>query len=226
MAIQHGVPGEWARVRGTVLSLWPLFVAFTCLGAFASALAIGRYPLVFAVLFFASLVAVAAMWRKGVRRVASFFVGARGEERVASLLASLPESYHVFHDFVANGNPVDHVVVGPTGVCSIETKNWHGPITLEDGRHLLVAGRLADRDPIRQAIREADAVNAELAKTGWDGNVTPVLCFASDTFADASAKAGAAQLVNAGALCGWLLSQPKTLAPAELERLTQLIAAR
>ena len=224
MAIQHGVPGEWARVRGTVLSLWPLFVAFTCMGAFASALVLGKSTLLFAALFFASIVAVAAMWRKGIRRVASFFVGARGEERVANVLVSLPQSYHVFHDFVAGGSPVDHVVVGPTGVFAVETKNWRGKVGLEDG-HVLVDGRLADRSPLQQAIREADAVKAELGKAGWTGTVTPVLCFASDTFEKGNASAGAAKLINAKDISAWLCSLPESVAPSELERLVQLIAA-
>ena len=226
MAIQHGIPGEWARVRGTVLSLWPLFVAFTCLGAFAAALAIGRATLLFAILFFVSLAAVAVLWRKGVRRVASFFVGARGEERVAGLLATLSADYHVFHDFVAAGLPVDHVVVGATGVYSIETKNWRGIVTLTKDRNLLVDGHVADRSPIRQTIREADAVRAELAKAGWEGEITPVLCFASDTFDRGAEKAGSALLINAKELCGWLKSRPEVLAPAERERLVQLMAAR
>ena len=225
MAIQHGVPGEWARVRGTVLSLWPLFISFTCLGAFSSALLSGRHTIVHAALFFASIVAVAAMWRKGLRRVASFFVGARGEERVANLLAALPSNYHVFHDFIASGNPVDHVVVGPTGVFAIETKNWRGRIELEDG-HVLVDGRLADRAPLQQTVREADAVRRELGKAGWQGVVTPVLCFASDTFLKDSAVAGPARLINAKALAGWLGSQPETLASSELERLVRLIGTR
>lgn len=225
MAIQHGVPGEWARVRGTVLSLWPLFVAFTCLGAFTSALALGKLTLTFAALFFASLVAVAAMWRRGLRRVASFFVGARGEERVANVLASLPQSYHVFHDFMAGGNPVDHVVVGPTGVFAVETKNWRGKVALEDG-HVLVDGSLADRSPLQQAIREADAVKTELDKAGWTGTVTPVLCFASDTFEMGNASAGSAKLINAKDISTWLCSMPESLAPSELERLVGLIAAR
>ena len=117
MSTQHGIPGEWARVRGTVLSLWPLFIAFMCLGAFATALIIGRHAIVFAVLFFVSIVAVAAMWRRGVRRVASFFVGARGEERVANVLAELPASYHVFHDFMAAGGPV----LSPDNQCFVVT---------------------------------------------------------------------------------------------------------
>ena len=208
-----------------VLSLWPLFVAFTCLGAFASALALGKCTLVFAALFFASLVAVAAMWRNGLRRVASFFVGARGEERVANVLVSLPQSYHVFHDFVAGGSPVDHVVVGPAGVFAVETKCWRGKVELEDG-HVLVDGHLADRSPLQQAIREADAVRTELEKAGWTGTVMPVLCFASDTFEKGSASAGAAMVINAKDISAWLCSLPETLASSELERLVGLIAAR
>ena len=223
MATQHGVPGEWARVRGTVLSLWPLFLAFTCLGAFAAALAAGRLTFLFATLFFASLIAVAVMWRQGVRRVESFFIGARGEERVAGIVAALPESCHVFHDFVAGGRHVDHVIVGPAGVFSVETKNWRGKVTLEDG-YVLVDGRLADRSPLQQAIREAAAVKDELAKTGWTGSVTPVLCFASDTFDAGCSAAGPARLINAQELCGWLRAQPDAMAPADIERLVQLMS--
>ena len=54
MAIQHGIPGEWARVRGTVLSLWPLFLACALAGALATALLLGCAVLVCAALFFAS----------------------------------------------------------------------------------------------------------------------------------------------------------------------------
>jgi hypothetical protein len=224
MAKVHGVAGEWARVRGTVFSLWPLFLSFVLLGAFLSALILGAGVWLFGGLFVATLVAVLVYWRKGLRRVESFFRGARGEERVANVLARLPETYHVFHDFVAGGSPVDHVVVGPTGVFAVETKNWRGNVGLEDG-HVLVDGRLADRSPLQQAIREADAVKDELGKAGWTGTVTPVLCFASDTFEKGNASAGAAKLINAKDISAWLCSLPESVAPSELERLVQLIAA-
>ena len=161
MAKQHGVAGEWARVRGTVLSLWPLFLSFILLGAFLSALISGAYPWLFGGLFVASLIAVALYWRKGMRRVESFFRGARGEERVASVLAGLPDDYHVFHDFIAGREHVDHVVVGSAGVFSVETKSWQGKVEIEDG-HVLVNGTLPTRDPVIQAQRESDNVKAKI----------------------------------------------------------------
>ncbi|MCQ2388477.1 MAG: NERD domain-containing protein [Kiritimatiellae bacterium] len=225
MAKQHGVPGEWARVRGTVLSLWPLFLAFVLMGAFASAVLSGRHVGVFAFSFVASLVSVAWLWRKGLRRVESFFRGARGEERVANLLGNLPDAYHVFHDFVAGSHHVDHVVVGPTGVFAVETKNWSRTVTIAEG-HVLVGGELPTRPPLVQAVKEAEAVKASLKRAGWNGEVAPVVCFASNTFAEGVATCGTVQIVNARDLHGLVTNSPEALPPQELERLVQLMEIR
>ena len=210
-------------VRGTVLSLWPLFLSFVMLGAFLSALISGAYPWLFGALFVASLIAVAIYWRKGLRRVESFFRGARGEERVASILADLPEGYHVFHDFQAGRERVDHVVAGPAGVFSIETKNWSGRVHIEEG-HILVDGALPTRDPAAQAQREADQVKARLKGLGFDVSVLPVVCFASDTFDAKSAPGvGAVRVVNAGTIAEWLAAMPESISQSELNRLVQLM---
>ena len=36
MAKIHGIPGEWARVKGTVAGLWPLFLGVFAAGASAA----------------------------------------------------------------------------------------------------------------------------------------------------------------------------------------------
>ena len=222
-AIQHGMPGEWAKVRGTVLSLWPLFLCFVALGAFGAALVRGRHLLLFAGLFVASLLTTIALWRKGLRRVESFFKGARGEELVAALLATLPGSYHVFHDFAAGGYHVDHVVVGPTGVFSVETKSWRGSVTVEENE-ILVNGRLPDRAPLGQAMREAAAVKDALKRAGWTtGDVKPVVCFASDTFATRRANIKGTIVMNASELKESFASDRVVIPPAELQRLVSLM---
>lgn len=206
-----------------MLSLWPLFLSFVLLGAFLSAFVFGAYPWLFGGLFVASLIAVAIYWRKGLRRVESFFRGARGEERVASVLADLPEGYHVFHDFEAGHERVDHVVAGPTGVFAIETKNWNGRVQIEDG-HILVNGALPTRDPAAQAQREADRVSVRLKGLGFEVTVFPVVCFASDTFEPgASANVGAVRVINAGAIAEWLKALPESISQNDLKRLVQLM---
>jgi len=223
-AVQHGMPGEWARVNGTVFSLWPLFICFFFMGAFASALALGGHAGVFAGLFVASFLVAAIMWRNGLRRVEAYFKGARGEERVAGVLAGLPGGYHVFHDFEAGKYHVDHVVAGPTGVFCVETKNWGEPVTVEEDR-VLVGGRLPSRAPARQAANEADAVAARLRAAGWSGTVTPVVCFASNTFAAGRGQVGGVALVNSSEIIPWLVSRPTALPDDELGRLAGLMAA-
>ena len=222
MAKQHGVAGEWARVRGTVLSLWPLFLSFVFLGAFLAALILGAGTWLFGGLFVASLIAVSIYWRKGLRRVESFFRGARGEERVANVLAEMPDRYHIFHDFVAEGEHVDHVVVGPAGVFSVETKSWQGKVAIDDG-HIIVNDWLPSRDPIAQAQHEADHLRAALAKLGFGGTVVPMVCFASDTFVSDTDVCGSVKVLNACAIKNWFAGQPEVLSESELGRLVQLM---
>ena len=69
----------------------------------------------------------------------SLFYGAEGEERALQELSKLPDSYTVINDYrlkfakpIYNrrGNDriysvqIDHIVIGPTGIYLVETKNW------------------------------------------------------------------------------------------------------
>lgn len=225
MAKQHGIAGEWARVRGTVLSLWPLFLSFILMGAFLSALFTSSNTWIFGILFIASLISVFVYWKKGLRRIESFFRGARGEERVANVLSNLPDTYHVFNDFAVGGDYVDHVVVGPAGVFSIETKSWRGEVDIEDG-HVLVNKSLPSRNPIIQAQHEADKVRLLIKKLGFDISVIPVVCFASDTFVSDLTQCGPVKILNSDAIQNWFTLMPEVLPLSEVARLVQLVETR
>ena len=220
MAKIHGVAGEWARVNGTVIGLWPLF-----LGVFGTGVAV---PLIWisalwgGMLLVASLVFVLWSLVVGLRRVERFFKGARGEERVCSILQKLPDAYHVFNDFTVGRKHVDHVVAGPGGVFAIETKFWKGKVTVEDER-ILLDGQLPDRSPLKQAIQEATLVKTALKKAGWDGPVTPVLVFASNTFAVHRAYLKGTAVLNAEELLESFGSSRVTIPPAELDRLISVM---
>ena len=225
MAVQHGMPGEWAKVRGTVWSLWPLGVCLVCLGAFSAAALLGRHPEIFGGLFIVSAIAVAFWWRRGLLRVESFFKGARGEEVVAGLLARLPDDWHVFHDFEAGRYHVDHVLIGPAGVFAVETKNWRDSVTLESGE-LIVGGHVPSHPPIAQVTAESKAVKAALERAGWTGEVIPVACFASGTFQGGFTRSGKVLVANAEAFVKWLAEQSAVRAPGECARLVQLLETR
>jgi hypothetical protein len=57
--------------------------------------------------------------------------GAHGEQRTARLLDRLTrDGYVVFHDLALPGSPanVDHLVIGPSGVLVIDSKQWSGSV--------------------------------------------------------------------------------------------------
>lgn len=221
MATIHGKPGEWARVKGLITGLWPLG-----LGVFASGFALATWGvagyLSGAILLIISLAAIGLGVYWGLRRTENFYTGARGEERVSSILRNLPDRYHVFNDFVARGVHVDHVVVGPPGVFAIETKCWNGIVTVE-GSEILVDGLKPSRAPLRQVLREAAMVKDELSRLGWNGDVTPVLTFASDTFAARIAEVQGAVILNSSDLAAGFSTERTVIPAAEQERLVSIM---
>lgn len=220
MAKIHGIPGEWARVKGTVVGLWPLFLGVFVAGA--SVTLIACHPLFGSTMFVCALLWIIWSLMAGLRRVESFYKGARGEEKVSGILENLPDSYHVFNDFTVGRSHIDHVVAGPGGVFAIETKFWNGKVTVEDG-HVLLDGQLPDRSPLNQAIREATLVRNALVSAGWDGLVTPVVAFASDSFGAHRANLKGTIIINSNELKASFETDRVVIPPAELDRLVSLM---
>ena len=223
MAKIHGVAGEWARVRGTVIGLWPLFLGVFATGA--SVTLLWTNLLAGWILLALSLCSVLLSLMFGLRRVESFFKGARGEEKIAGILATLPDSYHVFNDFVVGRSHIDHVVIGPGGVFAVETKCWRGTVTVEEG-HILLDGQLPDRPPLAQAKREAALVKKALQAAGWAGGVMPVLVFASNTFSAHRANVQGAVVMNANELQRSFDTERVVIPTVELARLVSLMENR
>ena len=84
------------------------------------------------------------------READNFERGAEGERRVAAILDNLPDDFAVFHDLqlpAPSRSNVDHLVIGPHGVFTVDSKNFTYPVTLGVGKG---ADRLwTGRSPIR-----------------------------------------------------------------------------
>lgn len=221
MAKVVGIPGEWARVKGVVMGLWPL-MAWIFAAGFALAM------MLFASLLWGLMaLALAVAWvvwctRRGMRKVESFFKGAKGEERIASILQDLPDDCWVFHDYQAGTDHIDHVVVSPGGIYSIETKFWNGKVTL-DGDCVLVDGKLPSRSPVAQALREKDELRNKFRTLGWAVDISPLVVFASDTFAPDQAELKGVTILNSCRLKRWLSGRVPVLTELELARISKLM---
>lgn len=106
--------------------------------------------------------------------------GADGEVATARALAGLPpDRWIVLHDVHWPGRQfanIDHIVVGPSGVFVIDSKNWEGQVDVRQGvfRH---NGRRREREIA--AVGDA-ALAVAAAVAGLDPRlVHPVLCLAT-----------------------------------------------
>ena len=135
------------------------------------------------------MVALAAWRVQRLRpRLRALRQGIEGEKAVGQFLERLREQgYQVFHDLVGEGFNVDHVLIGPAGVFTIETKTWSKPQRgdariVYDGNTLTVAGRVPDRDPLAQAKAQASWLRSLLSEsTGRRMEVQPVVVSAFST---------------------------------------------
>jgi hypothetical protein len=117
-----------------------------------------------------------------IRQPAHWLAGAEGECRTARELERLPDGFVIFHDFHARGRDgarevwnIDHIVLGPTGVFVIDSKNHH--------KHEIEPAEVSSdtADLIRRATSQAMQVRDLLGSAQQVGNgqffVQPVVVF-------------------------------------------------
>ncbi|MEZ0578152.1 nuclease-related domain-containing protein [Nocardioides sp. MH1] len=149
--------------------------------------------------------------------------GAEGEGRTATALQGLPaDEWTTYHDVRWPGRQqanLDHVVVGPSGVYVIDSKNWTGTVAV-------VAGVLRQNGHRREreALAVADAATAVARLVPWvrPEDVQPVLCFVGAPVVG-DVYAHGVTLCNVDALAERLAMRPHVLdAPTREEVARQL----
>lgn len=139
-------------------------------------------PLVLSMPLLAVCAVVAVFWNRYRRHVDGLvdpvLVGLQGERELAeSLRLELGDNAYVIHDLDFGKGNVDHVVVAPAGVFTVETKAILGRVETR-GNRLFINGR--DRSQhLKQAFAEAMVVSEYLAVAmgGKRYFVTPLLAF-------------------------------------------------
>lgn len=128
--------------------------------------------------------------------------GKRGEMRVSSILAKLPNEYTVLNDLVVmtdkGTTQIDHVVVSKYGLFAIETKNYRGDIYGDDNRkewtQLIVTKVTYAKkwwktytyvkkkhfyNPVKQSVGHALRIK-EMLSTYSHVKIVPIVVFAGD----------------------------------------------
>ena len=146
-------------------------------------------------------------------------VGADGEEGVASRLRRLGEGWHIIHAVPVgeNGSDIDHVVIGPPGVFTLNTKN-HSRAKVWVAEHsFMVNGQRTDY--LRNSRFEAKRASQLLsAACGFEVAVDPVIVVLA---AELTIKAQPTDVSVVGRrqINRWLSRRPQLLVP---DRVTKI----
>ena len=141
-------------------------------------------PFIFSVAAVVGVIYALYRVRRALPKLRNLRQAMEGERAVGQFLERLRgQGFQVFHDVVGTGFNVDHVLVGPAGVFTIETKTWSKPITGKsqltfDGETIQVGSFVPNRDPVVQSKAQASWLKALLLEsTGKSMDVRPVIVF-------------------------------------------------
>lgn len=157
-------------------------------------------------------------------RLRALKLGRDGEKVVGQFLERLRENgYQVFHDVVGAGFNVDHVLIGPAGAFTIETKTFSkrrspDAKVIFDGERIVVDGHEPDRDPVVQANAQAGWLRELLAEsTGRKFPVRPVILFPGWWVEQSKGSKRDVWVLEPKALPAFLAHEPETLAVADVQ---------
>jgi hypothetical protein len=204
------VPGQHARATvlrlrlRTIATLGVLAVATATLGR-----AFGLHDLRFLASEVALLALIFVVSRYVLPLVDRRDRGARAEEHVGNLLQALPAaSWRVIHDASFGRGNIDHILIGPAGVFTVETKSHPGPVRV---------GRLHG-GTIRQALAQRDALQHVIGM-----RVEPLLVFSRAWVDRPLARRKGVRVLPARVLLAHLTKRRQTLSGDEVEQAHELI---
>ena len=149
--------------------------------------------------------------------------GLEGELVVGQFLERLrADGFAVFHDVIGAGFNIDHVLIGPAGVFTIETKTWSKPASGDarvsfDGEKISVGSMEPDRDPVTQAKGQAGWLRTVLSEsTGRKVEARPVIVFPGWFVEGPRQGYKDVWVLEPKALPAFLANEPRRLTPEDV----------
>jgi hypothetical protein len=150
---------------------------------------------------------------------------AAGEARVGLVLENFPDEFCVVNDLATPFGNLDHVVIGPTGVFVLATKDWRGVVTADDHGELTCNGQELDRPYVRRFIARVMDVKekVQMLAPGFNTYFQAVFVFTS---AHIEAEFGATRSVHCireDQLFDYIVNREsgKKLSPEAVEKISQ-----
>jgi hypothetical protein len=144
----------WPALFATFLVVWAAMEWFRYIRPHAP------NPILYTAVALAGAIFAGYRFIKALPRLGALRLGRDGEKVVGQFLETLREQgYRIFHDVVGDGFNVDHILIGPAGIFTVETKTHSkpsgNPQIVFDGETIRIDGFEPDRDPVVQARAQA-----------------------------------------------------------------------
>jgi hypothetical protein len=148
-------------------------------------------------------------------------IGADGEEKVGALLTRLSRKdprWHAVHAIPvgSRGSDIDHLIIGPGGIYSINTKNHPGANVWVFGDSMKINGTL--QHYIRNSRHEADRASRLLSTAcGFPVPVTGLIVAVGVAKLDIKRSPGDVHILHRRGLTDWLRGRGPVLEPGIVE---------
>ncbi|MGX5695559.1 nuclease-related domain-containing protein [Agromyces soli] len=154
-----------------------------------------------------------------------WYRGALGELEVARRLTALGPAWRVLHSVpVGRGtSDIDHVVIGPPGVFTINTKHHEGRDIWLGAKRLLVSGQPTDH--LRNARFEAKRASQRMSVAMHAlVDVAPIVAIVGARRITVRERPTTVFVMRERELVGWLTALPPVVPPADVARLVEAAA--
>jgi Nuclease-related domain len=136
--------------------------------------------------------------------------GATGEEQVGGLLDGLAgDGWHVIHDASLGRGNVDHILIGPAGVFTVETKSHPGPVKVGRVHGATLSQAQAQRKAIERVTGE---------------RVEALIVFSRAWVDKPLARRKGVRVTPARMLAGYLERRPATLSQEQVQVARERVA--
>jgi hypothetical protein len=136
--------------------------------------------------------------------------GAAGEEQVGTLLDRLDKGWHAIHDASLGHGNVDHILIGPAGVFTVETKSHPGPVRVAS----VHGATLSQAQAQRRAIERVTGLRVE-----------PLLVYSRAWVDRPLARRKGVRVLPARMLAGYLDRRRATLSSEQISHAREQVIA-
>lgn len=153
-----------------------------------------------------------------------WYIGAEGEIAVGRELTDLPSGWTVLHALPVGtrGSDIDHIVIGPGGVFTLNTKHHANKNIWVAGRTLMVNGRKVPY--LRNAEHEASRVEKMMSERMPSvTSVQPLLILVAPKHVTIREEPERVVVLTSRQLRRWLEKQPVVLPEPQLSAVTALL---